>query len=94
MLGVRRAPRLSEAPRAWRRSASSLSAKSRATGLSGWRRVRGAKASTLRDDEVLLREPGQVYRRGAGESPGRIMAAFGDLAAADVTVSHVTEQAA
>jgi integrase len=52
--------------------------------------VRGAKPSTLRDYRTLLREPGEHYRRGAGVSAGRIMAAFGDRTAREVTTTDVT----
>ena len=49
------------------------------------REVRGAKPSTLADYAFLLREPGQKFRRGSRVSAGRIMAAFGDRPAAEVT---------
>lgn len=52
--------------------------------------VRGAKPSTIADYSFLLREPGQPHRRGKGTSPGRIMAAFGDRRAADVTPREVS----
>ena len=52
--------------------------------------VRGAKASTVRDYEALLREPGRKYRRGNGESPGRIMKAFGDRPVDDVSTRDVS----
>lgn len=52
--------------------------------------VRGAKPSTIADYSFLLREPGQPHRRGKGTSPGRIMAAFGDRRAADVTPRDVS----
>lgn len=52
--------------------------------------VRGSKPSTLRDYATLLREPGEPHRRGAGTSPGRIMAAFGDMPAEKVSTSDVT----
>jgi integrase len=52
--------------------------------------VRDAKPSTLRDYRTLLREPGEPYRRGKGASAGRIMATFGDRAAAAVTTADVT----
>jgi integrase len=47
--------------------------------------VRGAAPSTLRDYRHLLREPGDAHKRGTGTTPGRIMAAFGDTVAEDVT---------
>jgi integrase len=53
--------------------------------------VRGAKPSTISDYGFLLREPGEPHRRGPGTSPGRIMAAFGDRRAADVTARDVSE---
>ncbi|MDE3132747.1 MAG: tyrosine-type recombinase/integrase [Acidobacteriota bacterium] len=46
--------------------------------LSWLEQVRGAKPSTIRDYGALLREPGQKFRNGKGESAGRIMKAFGD----------------
>ena len=52
--------------------------------------VRGAKPSTLLDYRTTLREPGEAYRRGRGASKGRIMAAFGDRPAAEVTTTEVT----
>jgi integrase len=59
--------------------------------LSWLAEVRGAKPSTIADYAFLLREPGQAHRRGPGTSPGRIMAAFGDRRAADVTVREVSK---
>lgn len=57
----------------------------------GWlEEVRGAKPSTVSDYRFLLREPGLPYRRGSRTSAGRIMAAFGDQAAADVTTTDVS----
>ncbi|MBV9311840.1 MAG: tyrosine-type recombinase/integrase, partial [Solirubrobacterales bacterium] len=52
--------------------------------------VKGAKPSTVGDYRFLLREPGVPYKRGTGRSAGRIMAAFGDKAAADVTTADVS----
>jgi integrase len=52
--------------------------------------VKGAKPSTVADYRFLIREPGVPHRRGAGASHGRIMAALGDLTAADVTTSEVS----
>ncbi|MHB8695720.1 MAG: tyrosine-type recombinase/integrase [Solirubrobacteraceae bacterium] len=52
--------------------------------------VRGAKPSTVADYGFLLREPGHAFRRGGQASPGRIMAAFGDRPAADVTTAEVS----
>jgi integrase len=52
--------------------------------------VRGAKPSTIEDYGFLLREPGQIYRRGSRASAGRLMAAFGDRPAADVTTAEVS----
>jgi integrase len=40
--------------------------------------VRGAKPSTIRDYQTLLREPGQQHKRGSGTSRGRILETFGD----------------
>jgi hypothetical protein len=52
--------------------------------------VKGAKPSTVADYRFLLREPGIPYRRGNRKSAGRIMAAFGDRAAAEVTTADVS----
>ena len=52
--------------------------------------VRGAKPSTIRDYQTLLREPGAPYKRGKGTSRGRIMEAFGDMPAAVVTTKNVS----
>jgi integrase len=52
--------------------------------------IRGVKPSTVRDYETLLREPGQPFRRGAGQSLGRIMGTFGDRFAAEVTTAEVS----
>jgi integrase len=52
--------------------------------------VRGAKPSTIADYGFLLREPGRPYRRGGRTSAGRIMAAFGDRHADEVTTADVS----
>jgi integrase len=52
--------------------------------------VYGAKPSTLSDYGFLLREPGLPHKRGSGVSQGRIMGAFGDRAAIDVTTAEVS----
>lgn len=52
--------------------------------------VRGAKPATLRDYGALLREPGERFARGPGESRGRIMAAFAEMPARDVSTSDVS----
>ncbi len=52
--------------------------------------VRGAKPSTVADYRWLLREPGERFRRGDRVSSGRIMGAFGDKAAAEVTTADVS----
>jgi integrase len=51
--------------------------------------VQRAKPSTIRDYRAMLAEPGVPYRRGRGKTLGRIMAAFGDVAAADVTAAQI-----
>ncbi|WP_210494891.1 tyrosine-type recombinase/integrase [Patulibacter sp. SYSU D01012] len=57
-----------------------------------WQRnVKRAKPSTIRDLETMLREPGNAHVRGSGTSTGRIMRAFGDRPAADVTAREVSE---
>lgn len=58
--------------------------------LSWLAEVRGAKPSTVRDYEALLREPGLKYKRGSRESPGRIMKAFGHRPVEDVTTKEVS----
>lgn len=52
---------------------------------------KGAKPSTLADYGYLLAEPGQPHRRGAGQAPGLLMAAFGDRPAREVSVREVAE---
>jgi integrase len=52
--------------------------------------VRGAKPSTISDYEFLLREPGRSYSRGPRVGAGRIVRAFGDRAAAEVTTAEVS----
>jgi hypothetical protein len=52
--------------------------------------VRGAKPSTVSDCRFLLREPGQPHRRRSGVSAGRIMAAFDDRVAAEVSARKVS----
>lgn len=56
--------------------------------------VRGAKPSTLRDYRSLLAEPGVPYRRGRGTTVGRVMAAIGDVPAAEVTTAQVEKMLA
>jgi integrase len=58
--------------------------------LSWLEEVWGAKPSTIKDYRFLLREPGVPYKRGLGVSAGRIMKAFGDRPAADVTTAEVS----
>ena len=52
--------------------------------------VRGAKPSTIQDYAFLLRETGEAYRRGNRESSGRIVGAFGDRPAEEVTTVEVS----
>lgn len=52
---------------------------------------KGAKPSTQRDYRWLLAEPGQAHRRGAGTSPGVLMAALGDRPAKDLSTRDVAE---
>jgi integrase len=52
--------------------------------------VKGSAPSTLADYGYLLREPGTPYRHGNKTSPGRIMDAFGDRPAQDVTTREVS----
>jgi integrase len=58
--------------------------------LSWLSEVWGAKPSTVKDYGFLLREPGEPFKRGVGTSAGRIMKAFGDRAAAEVTTTEVS----
>jgi integrase len=51
--------------------------------------VWGAKPSTIKDYSFLLREPGEPFKRGLGRTAGRIMKAFGDRPAAEVTTKDV-----
>ncbi len=51
--------------------------------------MRGAKPATLRDYRSMLAEPGTPYRRGRGVTIGRIMAALGKRAVAEVTTAQV-----
>lgn len=52
--------------------------------------VKGAKPSTVQDYWLLLREPGEPYRRGKGQSLGRIMAGLGDQPAMEVTTADIS----
>jgi integrase len=52
--------------------------------------VRSAKPSTVADYRFLLREPGTQHRRGTRTSAGRIMAAFGDRPAGEVTTAEIS----
>ncbi len=58
--------------------------------LSWLEQVKGAKPATIADYRWLLREAGERYRRRAGVSHGRVMAALGDRKAADVSTADVT----
>ena len=51
--------------------------------------VKGLKPSTLSNYDDMLREPGTARKRGAGVSPGHIMAALGDQAAVEITTADV-----
>ncbi len=51
--------------------------------------VEGAKPSTLRDYRSMLAEPGTPHLRGSGRTIGRIMAALGDMSAAEITAEDV-----
>jgi integrase len=59
--------------------------------LSWLEEVWGAKPSTIKDYGFLLREAGVPYRRGQKVSAGRIMKAFGDRPAANVTTPEVSQ---
>ena len=51
--------------------------------------VLGAKPATLRDYRSMLAEPGTPHRRGRGVAIGRIIAALGDVPAAEVTTAQI-----
>jgi integrase len=51
--------------------------------------VQRAKPTTLRDYRSMLAESGVPYRRGNGTTIGRIMAALGDVPAAQVTSAQI-----
>jgi integrase len=56
-----------------------------------WRReVKGGSPATLRDNESLLREPGEPHKRGRGVTRGRIMERFGDRLAEEITTRDVS----
>lgn len=59
--------------------------------LSWLKDVWGTKPSTVKDYSFLLRDPGEPFKRGGGTSAGRIMKAFRDRPAADVTTLEVTQ---
>jgi integrase len=52
-------------------------------------RIRAAKPATLRQHRSDLAEPGVRYRRGAGATNGHIMAALGDLPAAQISTTDI-----
>ena len=52
--------------------------------------VTRARAATLRDYRSLLSEPGMRHARGDGRCEGRIMAAFGDIPAAQIKTADVS----
>jgi hypothetical protein len=52
-------------------------------------REKGVKPSTLLDYRYLLSEPGTPHKRGGGRSPGRLLAAFGDMRLRNVATQHV-----
>jgi integrase len=59
--------------------------------LAHLRDVRGASPSTVQDYGFLLREPGERPRRGVTPAAGRLMRAFGDVRAVDVTPRDVSK---
>jgi len=57
-----------------------------------WKReVKGGAPSTLRDNALLLREPGEPHKRGSGCAPGRLMRRFGDRPHDEITTREVAE---
>jgi integrase len=59
--------------------------------LTWLRDVKGCKPATHRDYAALLREPGAPFKRGKGESKGRIMLAFGDRDIRELTPREVSD---
>jgi hypothetical protein len=59
--------------------------------LANLRDVKGASPATVQDYGFLLREPGQMPRRGDTPAAGRLMRAFGDVRAVDVTPRDVSK---
>jgi integrase len=53
--------------------------------------VEDVKPATLRDYRSLLAEPEVPYRRGAGQTLGRIMSALGDKPAAGITTDDIED---
>ena len=79
------------AAEAARRAAAERTVRALAHDWLSWlEQVWGAKPSTIKDYSFLLREPGEPFKRGAGTSPGRIMKAFGDRPADEVTTAEVS----
>ena len=82
---------LEEAAEAARRAAAERTVRALAHDWLSWlEEVWGAKPSTVKDYSFLLREPGEPIKRGSGTSPGRIMNAFGDRPADEVTTAEVS----
>jgi hypothetical protein len=79
------------AAEAARRAAAERTVRALAHDWLSWlEEVWGAKPSTVKDYSFLLREPGEPFKRGSGTSPGRIMNAFGDRPADEVTTAEVS----
>lgn len=82
---------VAEADAAARAVAAALTVRVLAHDWLSWlKEVWGAKPSTIKDYSFLLREPGEAFKRGPGKSAGRIMKAFGDRPAAEVTTREVS----
>jgi integrase len=61
-----------------------------ARGYLNWlEHVRGAKPATLRQHRSDLGEPGVAFKRGAGETAGRVMRAIGDRPARQITTEEI-----
>lgn len=74
-----------------RAAAAEKTVRALASDWLGWlEEVWGAKPSTIKDYGFLLREPGVPYKRGNKVSAGRIMKAFGDRPAAEVSTAEVS----
>ena len=83
---------IAEAQAAAKAAAAALTVRVLAHDWLSWlEEVWGAKPSTIKDYSFLLREPGEAFKRGSGTAAGRIMKAFGDRPAAEVTTREISD---